>query len=163
MLYRILSACLILIAAAFCPVVEGAPVAESPITEWTNPLVKPSGNWKAWVDNKKWHYAWVSEKAGDSVEVPAEDKRIVYEWIDAMIPYYPTSDYAHLNARGNRDKWGDADLPELKPWVLKRFKPIYTKNCASCHKELNDQLKHSFAIERGPTISRALYCVIEFI
>jgi len=41
----------------------------APVTPWTNPLVKPSGEWKAWCSPGMWQYAWVSEKAGDSVEV----------------------------------------------------------------------------------------------
>ena len=40
------------------------------VTPWTNPLVKPAGAWKAWCDGKA--YAWVSEKAGDAVEVEFE-------------------------------------------------------------------------------------------
>ena len=30
------------------------------------------------------------EKSHHGVDMPAADKRIVYEWLDAMIPYYPT-------------------------------------------------------------------------
>ena len=40
------------------------------VTPWTNPLVKPTGAWKAWCDGGA--YAWVSEKAGDAVEVEFE-------------------------------------------------------------------------------------------
>ena len=31
-------------------------------------------------------------------DVPAEDRRIVYEWIDAMAPYYATQEYARRGA-----------------------------------------------------------------
>jgi len=69
-------------------------------------------------------------------EVSAADKRIVYEWIDAMVPYYPTTDYAHLQAKSNRDKWGPADEKGVLPWFTKRYLPLYTNSCASCHGEL---------------------------
>ena len=67
------------------------------------------------------------------VDIPLADRRKVYEWIDAMIPYYPTSDYAHLRGKSNRDKWGDKDSTELLPWFTQRFNPLYEKSCASCH------------------------------
>ena len=47
-----------------------SPAAE--VTPWTNPLVRPSGEWKAWRDDGAWQFAWVSEKAGDAVEVEFE-------------------------------------------------------------------------------------------
>jgi hypothetical protein len=53
--------------------------------------------------------------------VPLADRRRIYEWIDAMIPYYPTSDYAHLEAKSNRDKWGHPDRKELLPWFTMAF------------------------------------------
>lgn len=65
--------------------------------------------------------------------VPPSDRRIVYEWIDAMLPYYPTSNYAHLEAKSNRDKWGHPDSKELLPWFTEGFAPVYTRRCASCH------------------------------
>ena len=66
----------------------------------------------------------------------ADDRRIVYEWIDAMVPYYPTADYAHLQAKSNRDKWGLPDEKGFKPWFTKRYLPLYTNSCASCHGEI---------------------------
>ena len=68
----------------------------------------------------------------DSVilDMSAADKRIVYEWLDAMIPYYPTFDYAHIGGKGDRDKWGAPDSTALKPWFTKRFAPLYAKDIA---------------------------------
>ena len=70
------------------------------------------------------------------VDVSADDRRIVYEWIDAMVPYYPTADYAHLQAKSNRDKWGLPDEKGFQPWFTKRYLPLYTNSCASCHGEI---------------------------
>ena len=59
------------------------------VTPWTNPLVKPTGAWKAWCDGKA--YAWVSEKADDAVEVEFEGtsfsvchRRGACRWIGGM-------------------------------------------------------------------------------
>lgn len=65
--------------------------------------------------------------------VSPADCRIIYEWIDAMIPYYPTSDYARLAAKSNRDKWADRDSKELLPWFTQGFAPVFNRRCASCH------------------------------
>jgi hypothetical protein len=72
--------------------------------------------------------------------VPAEDRRIVYEWIDAMIPYYPTTDYAHREAKSNRDKWADKDSRVLLPWFTQGFAPVYNRRCAGCHGEAKGEI-----------------------
>jgi hypothetical protein len=73
-------------------------------------------------------------------EIPPADRRRVYEWIDAMIPYYPTSDYARMEAKSNRDKWAHPDRRELLPWFTERFAPVYNRRCASCHGEAKGEL-----------------------
>ncbi len=70
--------------------------------------------------------------------VPIEDRRRIHEWIDAMIPYYPTTDYAHLEARSNRDKWGHPDHKDLLEWFTKGFAPVYDRRCGGCHGKTND-------------------------
>lgn len=72
--------------------------------------------------------------------VPPADLRIVYEWIDAMIPYYPTTDFAHREAKSNRDKWADKDSRALLPWFTERFAPVYNRRCARCHGEAKGEL-----------------------
>jgi len=88
------------------------------------------------------------------VDVPAADKRIVYEWLDAMIPYYPTFDYAHIGGKGDRDKWGEPDRNAgtnprhgLKPWFYGRFLPLYEKNCASCHGKMDTRVSNTNFVE----------------
>ena len=44
------------------------------------------------------------ERAHCGSDVTPEERRRVYEWIDAMVPYYTTTDCAHLYARGKRDR-----------------------------------------------------------
>ncbi len=70
-------------------------------------------------------------------DIPLSDRRRVYEWIDAQMPYYATSDHAHVRGKSGRDKWGRAGSDELQPWFTKRFLPYYEKNCASCHGGIN--------------------------
>ncbi|MCP4453181.1 MAG: hypothetical protein GY809_17100, partial [Planctomycetes bacterium] len=65
--------------------------------------------------------------------VPLADRRRIHEWIDAMIPYYATSDYARLEARSNRDKWGHPDRKDILDWFTKDFAPVYDRRCGSCH------------------------------
>ena len=76
-------------------------------------------------------------KAHHDVDMPAADRRRVYEWIDSQLVYYATSDHAHVGGKSGRDRWGEADGPELKPWLTKRFLPIYRAKCASCHGDID--------------------------
>ena len=81
------------------------------------------------------------------VDVSAADRRIVHEWIDAQIPYYATSDHAHVGGKSGRDKWGEADGPELKAWFTKRFLPLHDQTCAKCHGSINLKANLTNAIE----------------
>jgi len=76
------------------------------------------------------------EKKHCGAEIPLADRRRVYEWIDAQMPYYATSDHAHVRGKSGRDKWGVPGSEELRPWFTQRFLPLYAKNCASCHGEM---------------------------
>ena len=75
------------------------------------------------------------EKAHCGVDLTPEEKRRVYEWIDAMVPYYTTTDCAHLNARGKRDRWGTPDTDRIAPWAEK-YARYFARSCASCHGKL---------------------------
>ena len=67
-----------------------------------------------------------------------EEKRRVYEWIDAMVPYYSTTDCAHLLARGKRDRWGMPDTDKIAPWAVK-YQQFFARSCASCHGQLSPE------------------------
>ncbi|MCY2987364.1 MAG: hypothetical protein NTY19_05795 [Planctomycetota bacterium] len=71
--------------------------------------------------------------------VPLEDLRRIHEWIDAMIPYYPTTDYARREAQSNRDKWAHPDRKDLLDWFTKGFAPVYDRRCGACHGNTNEQ------------------------
>ena len=72
--------------------------------------------------------------------VPLADRRRIHEWIDAMIPYYATSDYARLEARSNRDKWGHADRKDILDWFTRDFAPVYDRRCGACHGKTTSDL-----------------------
>ena len=57
-----------------------------------------------------------------------------------MIPYYATTDYAHLEARSNRDKWGHPDRKDILDWFTKGFAPPYDLRCGSCHETSTPEL-----------------------
>ena len=95
-------------------------------------------------------------------EVPLSDRRIIHEWIDAMIPYYATSDYARLEAKSNRDKWADLNSRQLLSWFTDGFAPVYNRRCASCHGKaegelgLKDKRQWSWINLTSPELSPAL-------
>jgi len=70
--------------------------------------------------------------------VPIGDRRRIHEWIDAMIPYYPTTDFAHREALSNRDKWAHPDRQDLLDWFTRGFAPVYDRRCAACHGKTNE-------------------------
>ena len=67
-------------------------------------------------------------------EVSASELRRVYEWIDAMAPYYTTSYSARPGSRGDRDRWSDnRESRQMADWYAKGFTPVYQQRCQSCH------------------------------
>jgi hypothetical protein len=67
-------------------------------------------------------------------EVSASEQRRVYEWIDAMAPYYTTYYSARPGSRGDRDRWGDnREAQKIADWYTQGFAPVYQRRCESCH------------------------------
>jgi mono/diheme cytochrome c family protein len=67
--------------------------------------------------------------------VPAEDRRRVYTWIDADVPYYGTYATSRPRAGGKRDLCADPRTGEPAEWFTKEFMPVYARRCVSCHGE----------------------------
>ena len=59
-------------------------------------------------------------------KVPVEDRRRVYDWVDANVPYYGTYEHTRPGKPGCRDAW-DED------WYRKNLQPVYERRCGSCH------------------------------
>lgn len=66
-------------------------------------------------------------------QIPAEIRKRIYLWIDALVPYYDTSDNARPHSRGGRDAWGKENSRDLADWYTKGIVPIYEKRCNDCH------------------------------
>jgi len=66
-------------------------------------------------------------------EIPLEDRRRIYLWIDADVPYYGT--YAHSRPRspGRRDLCTDVETGRPSAWFARDFLGVYNRMCASCH------------------------------
>jgi mono/diheme cytochrome c family protein len=65
-----------------------------------------------------------SEHSGH--KVPVEDRRRVYDWVDANVPYYGTYEHTRPGKPGSRDAWAE-------DWYHKKFQPVYERRCSSCH------------------------------
>ncbi len=63
--------------------------------------------------------------------VPLADRKRIYAWIDANVPYYGT--YVMTNPRtfGGRDRWY---VQNRRGWFMKDFLPVFNRRCLNCHK-----------------------------
>jgi len=63
--------------------------------------------------------------------LPLADRRRIYAWIDANVPYFGT--YAMTNPRtfGGRDRWYAQDKNR---WFRKHLVPVFDRRCMGCHK-----------------------------
>jgi len=76
-------------------------------------------------------------------EIPLEDRRRIYLWIDANVPYYGT--YAHSRPRspGRRDLCTDANTGKESAWFAQDFLGAYNRRCQSCHGALPHPNNHA--------------------
>ncbi len=65
--------------------------------------------------------------------IPLKDRQRIYVWIDAMLPYYATSDNARPVSHGGRDAWAKSGSKQLDDWFTGGFEPVYNRRCAECH------------------------------
>ncbi|MCL2006258.1 MAG: DUF1080 domain-containing protein [Planctomycetaceae bacterium] len=71
-----------------------------------------------------------SEHGG--INMPLEDRQILYYWMDANVPYYGTYAHARPLAAGRRDRFAEPETGRLSPWV-ECFLEVYQRRCADCH------------------------------
>jgi mono/diheme cytochrome c family protein len=76
-------------------------------------------------------------------QVPSEDRRRIYLWIDANVPYYGT--YAHSRPRspGKRDLATDVATGRPAAWFADDFLGVYERRCAECHGKYPDPNDHA--------------------
>ena len=53
----------------------------------------------------------------------ADEKRLIYTWIDANVPYYSTYQFSRPETRGSRDAWA----------FSKKMFTTFDRNCMGCH------------------------------
>jgi mono/diheme cytochrome c family protein len=68
--------------------------------------------------------------------VPLEDRRRVYLWIDANVPYYGTYAHSRPKSPGRRDLCTDVATGRESEWYARRYRGVYDRRCASCHGKL---------------------------
>jgi len=72
--------------------------------------------------------------------IPLEDRRRIYAWIDANVPYYGTYHYSKVRGIGARDSWETATGRNTKGWLIGGVWKPFEKRCFSCHKrQINNQ------------------------
>jgi len=75
------------------------------------------------------------DKPHQDVIVPPEDRRTVYAWIDANVPYYGVYHYTDGTVRGARDRWY---AHKKGQWLERDFLPVFRRRCYECHAQQID-------------------------
>ena len=65
--------------------------------------------------------------------VPLADRRRIYAWIDADVPYYGTYAHSRPGSPGRRDLCTDAATGKESAWFARDFLGVYNRRCAGCH------------------------------
>ena len=101
-------------------------------------LRTPSGvNQPLWTGSHASRLTEIIESDHCKRKIPLADRKRVYTWIDANVPYYGT--YAHSRPRspGKRDLFTDADRGTYSPWFARDFSGVFKRRCASCHGKID--------------------------
>ena len=69
-------------------------------------------------------------------EIPDSERRKVWLWIDANVPYYSTYAHSRPMSPGRRDRWTDASNGQLSEWYTDEFSEVYRRKCVACHGEI---------------------------
>ncbi|MDP6633905.1 MAG: discoidin domain-containing protein [Phycisphaerae bacterium] len=63
--------------------------------------------------------------------LPLEDRKRIYTWIDANVPYFGTYEFTNSRVMGGRSRWYVTDK---RKWFRRDFEPVFNKRCLPCHK-----------------------------
>jgi mono/diheme cytochrome c family protein len=75
-------------------------------------------------------------------QVPSEDRRRIYLWIDANVPYYGTYAHSRPQSPGKRDLATDVATGRPAAWFADDFLGVYDRRCAECHGKYPDPNDH---------------------
>jgi hypothetical protein len=82
------------------------------------------------------HASRLTEIIESDHAIPLEDRRKLYLWIDANVPYYGTYAHSRPHSPGRRDLWTDPETGQVSAWFARDFLGVYDRACASCHGKL---------------------------
>jgi len=85
------------------------------------------------------------ERGHNNVKLDGEERRRLYTWIEANVPYYGTYDHTRPGTPGSRDGWA-------APWYRK-FAAVWNARCSACH---GKEPAHQWLNLSRPASSRAL-------
>lgn len=68
--------------------------------------------------------------------IPLEERKKIYFWLDADVPYYGT--YAHSRPRspGRRDLYTEGENGRLAKWFTEDFDNVFQSKCSECHEKI---------------------------
>lgn len=75
-------------------------------------------------------------------EVPGEDRRRIYAWIDANVPFYATYRVSRSGSAGDRDLCWDPAAGGEARWFRDGFLEVYDRRCRECHGAFPDPNDH---------------------
>lgn len=76
-------------------------------------------------------------------QMTSEDRRRIYLWIDANVPYYGTYAHSRPLSPGKRDLATDVTTGRPSAWFTGGFLGVYNRRCAECHGKYPDPNDHS--------------------
>ncbi len=84
---------------------------------WIN--IGPTGQFPA-LSTGSWssRLTQILESGHHGIQVPAEDRRRIYAWIDSNVCYYGTWEMSRPHSMGGRDPWALPNTDRAQPWLL---------------------------------------------
>jgi hypothetical protein len=90
------------------------------------------------------------EKKHQKVDMADQDRRRLYTWVAANVPYYGTYEHTRPGTPGSRDLWQGA------AW-FQRFSRVYARKCSRCHGDPTaDGLPETYIDYEKPSLSYIL-------
>lgn len=102
----------------------------------------------------------IIESEHNDVTLSPEERRVLYYWMDANVPYYGTYAHARPGAAGRRDRFADPQSGRHRPWFSDEFKEVYGRRCDDCHRHFEHDAdwtgRHAWINLSRPSFSAAL-------
>ena len=107
---------------------------EKPLVHFFWLLHTPSGvNQPLWTGSHASRLPYYFTPEHCNVQIPDDELRLVWLWLDADVPYYGTFANSRPATWGKRDLWNKPDENVFAEWLNDGVLPIYNERCAACH------------------------------